>query len=318
MTSEKTADRDYVERLLTLHRAANPTGKLVLMAFEQAVGENGAPRPELSSFYTPNTYVLQLAARHDDVLACVSIHPYRPDALERLDAAAEAGAVALKWLPSAMRIDPASPRCERFYRRLVELGLPLITHGGQEYAVDAAHGQSLGDPLRLRMALDLGVRVVVAHCASLGTFEGEPAFDRFMRLFVDPRYDANLFGDISALTQINRSAGPLRELLAAPELHHRLVNGSDYPLPALRVLFSTARWQVAGLLDAERRRLCNEIAVVNPLLFDFVLKRSLAYESEGRSYRFSDGVFETDWLFHAGTMTARRSGEAGGANAFAP
>jgi mannonate dehydratase len=300
MTSPETADRDFVERLLALQRAANPRGKLVLMGFDQAVAENGRELPEQSPYYTPNTYVLELAARHDELLACASIHPYRTDAVERLDACAEAGAVAVKWLPNAMGIDPASPLCERFYRRLAELGLPLITHGGEEYAVHAAHGQELGDPLRLRTALDLGVRVVVAHCASLGSFEGEPAFDRFMRLFRDPSYDGNLFGDISALTQINRSAEPVETLLAAPELHHRLVNGSDYPLPALRVLFSTGKWQLAGLLGGEDRRMCNEIAEANPLLFDFVLKRSLVLVREGRACRFADSVFETDWLFGGG------------------
>ena len=305
MTSPESADGDYVERLLALHRAANPRGKLVLMGFDQAVAENGRELPEQSPFYTPNAYALQLAARHDDLVACVSIHPYRTDAVDRLDAAADVGAVAVKWLPNAMGIDPASPRCERFYRRLAGLGLPLITHAGQEYAVHAAHGQDLGDPLRLRTALDLGVRVVVAHCASLGSFEGEASFDRFMRLFTDPSYDTNLFGDISALTQINRSTEPLQELIAAPELHHRLVNGSDYPLPALRVLFSTGKWQIAGLLDGEQRRLCNEVAEVNPLLFDFVLKRALAYRKNGRTYRFADSVFETDWLFQAGTQLAR-------------
>ena len=45
-----------------------------------------------------------------------SIHPYAPDALDRLDAAAARGARAIKWLPSAQGIDPASPRCDRFYR----------------------------------------------------------------------------------------------------------------------------------------------------------------------------------------------------------
>jgi mannonate dehydratase len=89
----------------------------------------------------------------------------------------------------------------------------------------------------------------------------------------------------------------VRELLAARELHHRLVNGSDYPLPALRLLFSTGKLQIEGLLSGEKRRLCNEVAEVNPLLFDFVLKRSLQFESEGRVHRLSPEVFESGRLF---------------------
>jgi mannonate dehydratase len=307
MFSEETADEDYVERLLAVHREANPSGKLLLLGFDLVVGEDGVEHPELSSFYTPNEYVLGLARRHEELVACASIHPYRGDAIDRLDAVVESGARAIKWLPNAMSIDPASAMCDRFYRRLAELDLPLISHGGLEYAVDAGHGQELGNPLRLRRALDEGVRVVVAHVAGFGSY-GDPrrsAFDLLMEMFADPQYESNLFADISAVTQINRSGRFLRELLAARELHHRLVNGSDYPLPALRLLFSTGKWQLEGLLAAEQRRLCNKVAGANPLLFDFVLKRSLRFETGGRTHRFSPSIFETDWLFSEGIRLAR-------------
>ncbi|MEX8500770.1 hypothetical protein, partial [Leptothrix ochracea] len=47
-----------------------------------------------------------------------SIHPYREDALQRLDAAIGAGALALKWLPSSMNIDLRAPRLRPFYARM--------------------------------------------------------------------------------------------------------------------------------------------------------------------------------------------------------
>lgn len=307
MRDPRTADADYVARLLELQRGSVPEGKLLIMAMDGYVDGHGVEHPELSPFYTPNDYVLRLAAEHDELVPCVSIHPYRSDAVERLDAAAEAGARAVKWLPNATGIDPASPRCDGFYRRLVELGLPLITHGGRELAVDAGDAQELGNPLRLRRALDAGVRVVVAHCASFGSLEDTdlpessrrrvPAFSLFMRLFADPSYEGNLFGDVSAVTMVNRDRRVLRELLTATELHHRLVNGSDYPIPALAFLYSPMKLQLTGLIGDEERRLCREIAAFNPLLFDFVLKRVLRHESDGRVYRLADSVFETDWLF---------------------
>lgn len=304
---DATADEDYVERLLKLHRQANPQGKLLAMAFDAFVDERGVERPELSAFHTPNDYVLRLAARHDELLACVSIHPYRADAVERLDEAAAAGARAVKWLPNSMGIDPDSPRCDPFYRRLAELGLPLITHGGREYAVDMRHDQELGNPLRLRRALDQGARVIAAHCASFGSLNDldEPeaerrqlhAFDLFMRLFTDRQYEDRLFADISGLTLINRSARVLRELLAARELHPRLVNGSDYPIPALGFLFSTLKLEFEGFLTRRQRELCNRVLRANPLLFDFVLKRSLAAEGGGRRVALAPEVFETDRVF---------------------
>ena len=141
-----------------------------------------------------------------------------------------------------MGIDPASERCDAFYRRMAELRLPLISHAGKEYAMDASAHQEYGNVLRLRRALDAGVRVVVAHCASMGSYEDLDApdraqtasFDLFMRMLRNPAYRDNLYGDISTLAHVHHGVGPLRELLRAPELHPRLVYGSDYPLPALR------------------------------------------------------------------------------------
>jgi len=65
-----------------------------------------------------------------------------------------------------MGIDPASSRCDRFYEALVRTDTPLLTHAGEEAAVDSPAAQELGNPLRLRRALEHGVRVIVAHCAT--------------------------------------------------------------------------------------------------------------------------------------------------------
>ena len=227
--------------------------------------------------------------------------------MERLDRAVAGGARAVKWLPNAMGIDPSSPLCDRFFERLAELRLPLICHSGSELAVDSRHAHDFGNPLLLRRPLDHGVRLVVAHCASLGSYpdldqtEAQrrevDAFDLFLRLFRDERYEANLYGDISAITMLNRNTRVLRELLSAPESHSRLVNGSDYPIAALTVLYSTEKLQLAGLLGSRERRLCNEIAEVNPLLFDLLLKRAVRLKNDDGTRRFGNEVFETARLF---------------------
>jgi predicted TIM-barrel fold metal-dependent hydrolase len=221
--------------------------------------------------------------------------------VDRLEAAVAGGARAIKWLPSAQAIDPASPRCDRFYSKLVDYRLPLIAHAGDERAV-RGHGEDLGNPLRLRRALDAGVRVVVAHCASLGTgvdLDGGgsatvPNFDLFARLMDEPRYDRNLFGDISAVTQENR-VEVVATLLARKEWHPRLLNGSDYPLPGVLPLVSLPRLVERGLLPATAVPTLKVIREHNVLLFDFVLKRSLAHNGAG----FARSVFETRPFFAA-------------------
>ena len=120
---------------------------------------------------------------------------------------------------------------------------------------------------------------------------------RISDLMNDSRHDGRLFGDISAVTALNRSGRALRRLIRDRGLHPRLVNGSDYPMPALGFLFSPAKLRFDGYLDAEEQRLCGRIQDANPLLFDFVVKRSLKVTEDGLEHRFSPGVFQTSWLF---------------------
>ena len=65
-------------------------------------------------------------------------------------------------------------------------------------------------------------------------------FDLFLRLMDEKRYEGLVFGELSAMTQFNRS-GNLRMMLAREDLHERVVNGSDYPLPAVNLLIRRAR-----------------------------------------------------------------------------
>jgi mannonate dehydratase len=58
-------------------------------------------------------------------------------------------------------------------------------------------------------------------------------------------------------------------------LHERLVNGSDYPLPAVNILIRTGTLLKKGYVTAVERQSLNEIYDYNPLLFDFVLKRTI-------------------------------------------
>jgi uncharacterized protein len=146
------------------------------------------------------------------------------------------------------------------------------------------------------------VRIVVAHCASLGTGldldvpgvdpEAGPRvdnFDLFMRLMEDERYVGFLFADISAMIQFNRLYKPLDTMLKRTDLHSRLVHGSDYPLPAVNVLVHTDDFESGGYVSTEEREALDEIYDYNPLLFDFVLKRTLRHPETGA--RFLDVVF---------------------------
>ena len=298
-----SADRAYVRRLLNLMGGMRRGAKLLLFAFERAYADDGRRDDALTSLYVPDAYARELAREHARYFEWVaSIHPYRADCVAALEGAKRDGARAVKWLPAAMGMDPASPRCDRFYEATARLDLPLISHAGRERAVLGTDRQDYGNPLRLRRALDAGVRVVVAHCASMGEDrdldKGEngpyvESFQLFSRLFDDKKYEKQLFGDISAMTQITRAAPALARVIEREDWHPRLLNGSDYPLPGVMPIFSVDYLVSLGLVQESAAPVLREIRLHNPLLFDFVLKRHL--RSNGKA--LSKGVFETRKFF---------------------
>ncbi len=291
------AESESSARFLRLARGVG-VSRFALLAFDAHYDLDGTVNEDETEFYVPNEYVERLARANPDVcVAVASVHPYRADAVQELERCAAAGTKIVKWLPNAMGMDPANSRCDAFYAAMARLGLTLISHAGEEQAVESDATQEFGNPLRLRRALDAGVRVIVGHCASRG--QGidldDPTgglvdnFDLFLRLMDDPRYVGRVFGEISALTQVGRSGRPLETMLARTDLHERLVNGSDYPLPAIDALFRTGELRDAGYLDATEAEQLDEIWHANPLLFDLVLKRTVKHPVSG--VQFPASVF---------------------------
>ncbi len=306
VSDEDNADPQAAARLAALVKGIKDHGKHRLLAFDKNYRKDGTVNLEKTEFYVPNEYVFELAERYPDLFVPnISVNPYRPDAIEELERWARRGARIVKWLPNAMGIDPSDPKCDPFYQKMKELDLILLSHGGEEKAVEAEEDQKLGNPLLLRRALDHGLKVIVAHCAGLGLNEDLDArdrkhidnFDLFLRLMDEKRYEGLLFGELSAMTQFNRSGKPLRTMLAREDLHERLVNGSDYPLPAVNLLIRTRPLVKQGYLNDSEAESLKEIYDYNPLLFDFVLKRTLKLPGTTRS--FPSSIFMTNLALNA-------------------
>lgn len=241
----------------------------VILAMDGVVGDDGQLDLEATEVYIPNEFVARETRKYPNLLFGASVNPYRDDALERLERSAADGAVLVKWLPSIQRIDPADERLIPFYPRLKELGLPLLTHTGNEESFTWARNE-LADPQRLRLPLSLGVTVIAAHAASNGKNAGERNFDRFLSLCHE---FPNLFADISALTQANR-IGHLRRALRQQVLRSRLLYGTDWPLPATGI---TSPWFHAHQMSPVK--LIRTLNHRNPWDRDVALKRSLGVDS---------------------------------------
>lgn len=290
-------DANFVSRLRALLDTMPVGAKAMLYAFDRAHGAGGDADDAHTAFFVPNDYARRLARENPERFEWVaSIHPYRRDCVEVLEAAAADGARAVKWLPPAMGIDPASPDCDRFYRAAARLGVPIITHGGEENAVHGANRPAFGNPLRLRRALDAGVRVVVAHCATLGRDSDDRgretrSFDLFTKLMLE--WPDRVFGDISAIVLRNRDPAVIKTLLTETAWHSRLLHGSDYPLTGVLPLISVRGLADAGLLDEAAVEPLQALQDYHPFRFDFVLKRHLSWQGQ----RFAAGIFATRRFF---------------------
>jgi uncharacterized protein len=293
------ADEQYLQRFLTLIEQNPYPTKCMVLALDKSYNEDGSENLDNTKVYIPNEYVYEVCRQHSDrLIPCISVHPYRKDALAELEKWAQLGVKAVKWLPNEMKIDASEPRCDPFYDKMVAHDMVLLTHVGDEDALKVAGLQHLGNPLLFRRPLNKGVKIIMAHCAGLGDNEDldsekkpkEKNYKLFLRLMDEPRYDGLLFGDISALVQINRAGEPLKAILERQDLHHRLINGSDYPLPAINAVISTRLLAQMGYLADEQVDPLNEIYNKNPLLFDLVLKRSLRHP-DNRALAFKPAIF---------------------------
>ncbi len=302
ITDVEHADAQFLARLKDLIQYMPHHGKFGIMAFDYFHDEQGQPDPLLSTFHVPNHYVMKIVQENPDIFfPIVSIHPYREDATQVLRQYAEQGVRFVKWLPNAMGIHPAldtmADKLDAYYQIMHTYDMVLISHTGDEKATEAEEFQNLGNPLFLRKALGMGVKVVMAHVASLGECKeedasicpvGTPYIDVAIQMLEEPRYQKLLFADISALTQDNRKDN-LNAVLANTAIHSQLINGSDYPLPAVNIVIQTRTLESSGYITAEERTALNEIYDYNPLLFDFVLKRTLRHTETGM--KFPDSVF---------------------------
>ena len=262
---EAAGDALVIARISARVAESRRIRRAVVLALDGVVDGSGELDRAATQVYVPSEFVAAQTARYDNLCFGASVNPYRHDAVERLQHASAAGAVLVKWIPNIMGIDPADPALAPFYRRLVALGLPLLSHAGQERSFASAD-DALGDPRRLALPLSIGVTVIAAHVATTGTVHGEENFDRLLPMF--ERYP-NLYADVSSLTQINKR-GYLQRTLAVPGLPQRLLYGTDWPLQFFPLV--SPYYQLDAIGWARVRAVA---AIDNPWDRDVALKEAL-------------------------------------------
>lgn len=221
------ANRIYLNRLIRAIDKSVVLKQAVCLGMDGVYGTDGRLDESATEFLISNDYVLGTVAAHPQcLLAGVSINPSRRDALDEVARCAERGAFLVKVLPNTQQFNPAEERFRSFYRALADRKLPFLSHVGYEFSL-MGKDQSVGDPARLRLALEEGVTVIAAHGASQGLFFHEPHW-KTLTEFAN-RYP-HFYWDASALTLPNR-VGMMMRLRHEPKLLERMLFGTDYPLP---------------------------------------------------------------------------------------
>jgi predicted TIM-barrel fold metal-dependent hydrolase len=303
ITNLKKSDEQYAERLLSLARNAPYKTNYYLLAldgyWEKTKDEDGSEKAifnkDKTDLYVPNDYVVKLTKclnnklKSNRFIPVISVHPYRPNAIDILEEFNKQNVQYVKWLPNVMNIDPRinDEKYKSFYKKMNELGMVLMSHTGWEEATEVTDKkyQELGFPAFLENALDAGVTVIMSH--SGGDEKLEVGVKTSHESFLEMMAKANekpgwtLYGDISALT-LKKNIKHFKNIIDNEKLKGKILYGSDYPLPATYFLYPVDKLIEEGYLKSHLGKPLKEIFKYNPLVFDFVLKRNIQHPITGK------------------------------------
>jgi len=252
--------------------------KVVLLALDPVFGENGMRQPGRSHVWVSNEYVGELCRSPEvqgrGLIGC-SVHPYDPTFENRIRGQVEAGAVLVKWLPSAQQIDLASEAAGRAMKFLATAKdgrpLPLLLHIGPEYAIPSSDSRTqsydylswstwesfvnfwrFGSKWRtpavdrihqnLHAALEEGATIIFAHCGLPYFFSGlagrlfEHDDFKAIRKYLKATAEDKFPG--KCYTDVSALATPFRKRFfqKIEKLPPELVlYGSDFPTPVFEI-----------------------------------------------------------------------------------
>ena len=293
------------------------TLRFYLYAMDYYHDDMGNPVKEYTDIHVPNDYVISTAQLLNsklsktagngknsrvEIIPVMSVHPYRKDFIQEISKLAQQGIRFMKWIPSSMNIDldKVSPQN---YLALAEKQIVLLAHTGKEHVLQTkAELQTFGDPVKLSKALDCGVNVVALHSGRQGKLPdtGITYFERFMEMMAKEKYQQQLFGEISTMTvglilfwtgSHEKLNTVIHEAQPGGILHQRMLNGSDYPVPALSMLNPTRELANRKMITQKEGGQLDEIFPYNPLLFDFVMKRTIRSIGDMQQHKLPDRVF---------------------------
>jgi len=248
------------EIMLGVINDSQKVDRVVLLALD-GVYRNGRYVESESHLVIPNDYILKLSKECPRVLLGASVHPYRrrTEMIVETKKWIDQGAVLFKWIPSSQQIDPRDDKCLPFYEILAEEGVPLLCHGGAELAVPTSDPTShkWNDPRRLKKALEMGVKIIVAHGATpyLGGVmpDDKDYFEELIQMLrISEDREWKLYTDLSAFCTPTRIVylKRINKEIKRGRIHpSRFLYGSDFPIPIVDINTFTEPLDLQELLE---------------------------------------------------------------------
>ena len=235
----------YVDAIVNNARTSKYTNKIVLFGVDERVDDMGKTLHKDITVCATNDDVLKVYQDNpNEIIPFFSINPKRPDALDLIDKYYNLGFKGAKFLQNYWGVNTNEPRYEEYFKKLASLDLPIIVHIGSESSVHSFKDCETLD--MLNAPLKAGVKTIAAHMAlSYSPWNLVKAFSKNPNNFNEEYHtllkmletNENLYADISALLTPVR-AKVLPHLSKQTQIHHKLLYGTDFPVPFTTLLNS--------------------------------------------------------------------------------
>lgn len=250
----------YVSAMARAIKTSRHVEKACIFGVDSRLDEQGREIDRDNTVCAMSEDVLAVAQEHpEQFVPFLSVNPRRPGALDLIDEYVGRGCRGAKFLQNYWGVDLNNEAWIPYYEKLKALEIPLIIHIGSEYSINSYAEYERIEMLRL--PLESGVTIIAAHMG-LGRINHKlmpwrnlsknPDYfdeDYFMLLELLKQHD-NLYADTAAILAPLR-ARALRHLAGQKDVHHKILFGTDYPVPFSIVLNTYD-------LDRSVRRAINE------------------------------------------------------------
>ncbi|MEA3355273.1 MAG: amidohydrolase family protein [Patescibacteria group bacterium] len=236
----KNKYQEYINSLIFLIKNSKYLNKACLMGVDSKFDINGKETHRDKTICAHTQDVLNVYNQYPNlIIPFLSINPLRKNALDLIDKYVQAGCKGAKFLQNYWNIDTNNKNLIPYYERLKIHNIPLIIHTGSEHTIKSNKHYEKTDILKL--PLEVGVKVIAAHMASghidhklflWKNLSKKPKNlnKEYYKLLKMLKTYPNLYADVSAIVNPVR-ARTLNHLSQQKHIHHKLLFGTDFPLP---------------------------------------------------------------------------------------